>query len=104
MFMQAAGMPARTTRQLEKEPTSAPLPNDLRVLVALTVQVTQRPWDVTPADVAAALQAAGGLADYLDAVGVMIGFNFITRVANALGVEPEISPWIRRIEWLRQSV
>jgi alkylhydroperoxidase family enzyme len=104
MFLQAAGMPARTTRQLEKQPTSAPLPKDLRALVALTVRVTERPWDVTPADVAAALQATGSPAEYLDAVGVMIGFNFITRVANALGAEPEISDWVRRIEWLRQSV
>jgi alkylhydroperoxidase family enzyme len=104
MFLQAAGMPARTTRQLEKHPTSAPLPPDLRALVALTVKATERPWDVTAADVAVACQAAGSPAKYLDAVGVMIGFNFITRVANTLGVEPEISPWVRRIEWLRQSV
>ena len=53
---------------------------------------------------AIALQAVGSRAKYLDAVGVMIAFNFVTRVANALGVEPEISPWIRRIDWLRQAV
>jgi alkylhydroperoxidase family enzyme len=32
----------------------------------------------------------------------MIAFNFITRVANALGVEPEIPGWMRRFEPLRQ--
>src|SRR5438132_1354204 len=35
MFLQAAGMPARTTRQLEKHPTRTPLPPDLRALEGL---------------------------------------------------------------------
>jgi hypothetical protein len=32
----------------------------------------------------------------------MMAFNFITRVVNALGVEPEIQGWMRRIEPLRR--
>jgi alkylhydroperoxidase family enzyme len=97
-------MAARTTRQLEKRPTAAPLDDDLRALVALAVRVTERPSEVTPDDVAAAVRAARSPAEYLDAVGVIIAFNFVTRVANALGVEPEISPWVRRTEPLRQLV
>src|SRR5437588_7625394 len=102
MFLQAAGMPARVARQLEKRPSAAPLDRDLRALVALAAHVTERPSEVTPAEVAATVRAAHSPAEYLDAVGVIIGFNFVTRVANALGVEPEISPWIRRTEPLRQ--
>src|SRR3712207_9365889 len=32
----------------------------------------------------------------------MVAFNFITRVVNALGVEPEIPGWMRRFEPLRR--
>jgi alkylhydroperoxidase family enzyme len=64
--------------------------------------VTARPQEVTPADVRAAFSAAHSPRQYFDAVGVMITFNFITRVANALGVEPEIPRWMRRIEPLRR--
>src|SRR5690606_16565799 len=53
-------------------------------------------------DVRAAFSAALSPRQYLDAAGVMIAFNFSTRVANALGVEPEIPGWMRRIEPLRQ--
>jgi alkylhydroperoxidase family enzyme len=104
MFLQAAGMPAGTARQLEKGPTGAALDDDLGALVALAVQVTERPGEVTPADVAAAAAAARSPAEYLDAVGVIVGFNFVTRVANALGVEPEISPWLLRTERPRHLV
>ncbi len=71
-------------------------------MLRLAVKVTARPKDVTPEDVAAAFSAALSPRQYFDAVGVMIAFNFITRVANALGVEPEIPGWMRRIEPLRR--
>ena len=70
--------------------------------MALAVKVTARPQEVTPEDVSAAFAAAHSPRQYFDAVGAMIAFNFITRVANALGVEPEIPGWMRRIEPLRQ--
>jgi alkylhydroperoxidase family enzyme len=95
-------MSARLTRIFESNPLAAPVAPDLQAFVALAVKVTARPQEVTPEDVRAAFSAALSPRQYFDAVGVMIAFNFITRVANALGVEPEIPGWMRRIEPLRQ--
>lgn len=101
-FLQAAGMPARLTRVFESNPLAAPLAPDLQAFVALAVKVTARPAEVTPEDVGAAFSAALSPRQYYDAAGVMIAFNFSTRVANSLGVAPEIPGWMRRIEPLRQ--
>ena len=95
-------MSARLTRVFENDPLAAPVAPDLRAFVALAVKVTARPQEVTPEDVGGAFSAALSPRQYFDAVGVMITFNFITRVANALGVEPEIPRWMRRIEPLRR--
>lgn len=95
-------MSARLTRIFENDPLATPLAPDLQAFVALAVKVTARPQEVTPADVKAAFSSALSPRQYFDAVGVMITFNLITRVANALGVEPEIPGWMRRIEPLRQ--
>src|SRR5689334_3249675 len=95
-------MSARLTRVFESDPLAAPVAPDLQAFVALAVKVTARPQEVTPQDVGAAFSAALSPRQYYDAVGVMVAFNFITRVANALGVEPEIPGWMRRIEPLRQ--
>lgn len=95
-------MSARLTRVFETDPLAAPVAPDLRAYVALAVKVTARPHEVTPDDVRDALAAAHSPRQYLDAVGVMVTFNFITRVANALGVEPEIPRWMSRVEPLRR--
>jgi alkylhydroperoxidase family enzyme len=94
-------MSARLTRVFENDPLAAPVAPDLRAFVALAVKVTAHPEEVTPEDVRAAFAAARSPRQYFDAVGVMMAFNFITRVANALGVEPEIPGWMRRVEPLR---
>ena len=95
-------MSARLTRIFENDPLAAPVSPDLHAFVALAIKVTARPEEVTPEDVQAAFSAARSPRQYFDAVGVMIAFNFVTRVANALGVEPEIPGWMRRIEPLRR--
>jgi alkylhydroperoxidase family enzyme len=95
-------MSARLARIFESDPLAAPVAADLKAFVALAVKVTARPQEVTPEDVRAAFAAALSPRQYFDAAGVMIAFNFITRVVNALGVEPEIPGWMRRIEPLRQ--
>jgi alkylhydroperoxidase family enzyme len=95
-------MSARLTRIFENDPLSAPVAPDLKAFIALAIKVTGRPKEVTPEDVKAAYSAALSPRHYYDAVGVMVTFNFITRVANALGVEPDIPGWMRRIEPLRQ--
>jgi alkylhydroperoxidase family enzyme len=88
-------MPARTARALAQSPADASVGEDLQPLVALAVAVTERPQAVAPAEIAAARQAAGSWPNYLDAVNVIIAFNFVTRIANALGVEPDLLPWLR---------
>ncbi len=95
-------MSARLARIFENDPLAAPVAPDLRAFVALAVKVTAHPEEVNREDVKAAFSAALSPREYYDAVGVMIAFNFITRVVNALGVEPEIPRWMRRIEPLRQ--
>lgn len=95
-------MSARLTRVFETDPLAADVAPDLRAFVALAVKVTGRPADVTPDVVRAAFAAALSPRQYFDAVGVMTTFNFITRVVNALGVEPEIPGWMRRVEPLRR--
>ena len=97
-------MSARLTRVFESDPLAAPVAPDLQAFVALAVKVTARPVEVTPEDVRAAYSAALSPRQYFDAAGVMIAFNFSTRVANALGVEPEIPGWMRRIEPLRRQL
>jgi alkylhydroperoxidase family enzyme len=95
-------MSARLTRVFESDPLAAQVAPDLQAFIALAVKVTARPGEVTPEDVRAAFSAALTPRQYFDAVGVMIAFNFITRVANALGVEPELPRWMRRIEPFRR--
>jgi alkylhydroperoxidase family enzyme len=89
-------MPMPTARALAQSPTGADVDEDLRALVALAVHVTEQPGGVTAQEVAVARGAARPPAEYLDAVAVIGGFNFITRMANALGVEPDIAPWVAR--------
>jgi AhpD family alkylhydroperoxidase len=101
-FLEAAGMSARLTRVFESHPLAVKVAPDLQAFVELAVKVTARPSEVTPEDIGAAFASARSPREYFDAAGVMIAFNFSTRVANALGVEPEIPGWMRRIEPLRQ--
>jgi alkylhydroperoxidase family enzyme len=95
-FLQAAGMPTQTARVLEQQPTRAALEDDLQTLIGLAVRVTEQPDQVSPAEITAAAAAAWSPVEYLDAVAVMIGFNLVTRVANALGVDSDLVPTLRR--------
>lgn len=74
---------------------SAPLEPVDRALCEFAVKLTRRPQAMSPADLDAL--RSHGLDDRAlhDAVQVIGYFNYITRVADALGVEPEdfIQPW-----------
>jgi uncharacterized peroxidase-related enzyme len=74
---------------------TAPLNSVDHALCAFAAKLTHQPHDMTPADLDAL--RAHGLDDRAihDAVQVIAYFNYITRVADALGVEPEdfIPPW-----------
>ncbi len=74
---------------------SAPLDDVDRALSEFAAKLTARQQEMTPEDLVAL--RAHGLDDRAihDAVQVIGYFNYITRVADALGVEPEdfIEPW-----------
>lgn len=75
--------------------TRARLSEADRALCAFAVKLTREPHAMTPADLDA-LRAVGfddrAIHDATQIVGY---FNYVTRVADALGVEPEtfIHPW-----------
>lgn len=75
--------------------TAAPLPEVDRALCAFAVKLTRQSHG-TGSDDLDGLRAAG-LDDRVisDAVQVIGYFNYINRVADALGVEPEdfVQPW-----------
>jgi alkylhydroperoxidase family enzyme len=66
-----------------------------RALCGLAVKLTRRQQDMEPADLEALRALDLGERAIHDAVQVVGYFNYITRVADALGVEPEdfIRPW-----------
>ena len=79
----------------------ADLPAADQALCAFAVKVTLAPADMSEADIA--LLRHHGLSDYEITVAtqVIAYFNYINRIAHALGVDPE--PWmnISPEEWLR---
>ena len=74
---------------------SAPLSPVDRALCEFAAKLTHHQHDMTPGDLD--MLRSHGLEDRAihDAVQVIGYFNYITRVADALGVEPEgfIQPW-----------
>ena len=76
---------------------SAPLSDADRALCEYAVKLTSHQEKMSPADLDAL--RAGGFDDRAihDAAQVVGYFNYITRIADALGVEPEdfIEPWGR---------
>jgi uncharacterized peroxidase-related enzyme len=74
---------------------NAPLNEVDRALCELAEKLTHRQGKMSPADLEGL--RARGLDDPAihDAVQVIAYFNYITRIADALGVEPEdfIQPW-----------
>jgi Uncharacterized conserved protein len=68
---------------------SAPLSKADKVLCEFAAKLTRTPFEMTPADLETLRQQ--GLADRAihDATQVISYFNYINRIADALGVEPE---------------
>jgi uncharacterized peroxidase-related enzyme len=78
-----------------REWRTAPLSSIDRALCELAEKLTHRQREMSPEDLAAL--RTKGLDDTAihDAVQVIAYFNYITRIADSLGVEPEtfIQPW-----------
>lgn len=74
---------------------SAPLTPADRALCAFAAKLTLDQHAMSPADLAVLREVGFNDRAIHDAVQVIGYFNYITRVADALGVEPEtfIQPW-----------
>lgn len=68
---------------------TAPLDEADRALCQHAAKLTHRQHDVTPADLDALRVHGFDDAAIHDATQVIAYFNYITRIANGLGVEPE---------------
>ena len=80
---------------LARDWRSAPLSDQDKALCAFAEKLTISPSRMTPADLDQ-LRAAGFSDRAIhDATQVVAYFNYINRIADALGVEPEdfIQPW-----------
>jgi uncharacterized peroxidase-related enzyme len=80
---------------LVKDWRTAPLSEIDRVLCEYACRLTHHPAEMSPGDLD--MLRAQGLDDRAvhDATQVIAYFNYITRIAESLGVEPEdfIKPW-----------
>ena len=77
------------TRAIITDHAGVALPGRTRALVDLAVKLTSEPEAMEPADVDRLRE--GGLSDedIVDLVQLVAYFNYTTRLANALGVDPE---------------
>jgi hypothetical protein len=67
------------------------------------LKLTKRPSAMEPADLERLRDVGLSDVDILDVVEVVGYFNYINRVANALGVDPE-PEWPKRPAWKRALV
>ena len=74
---------------------SAPLSPADRALCEFSAKLTHYPHEMTPADLNTLRDCGFDDRAIHDAVQVIAYFNYINRIADALGVEPEdfIQPW-----------
>jgi uncharacterized peroxidase-related enzyme len=74
---------------------SAPLSPADRALCAFAAKLTHHPAEMTPTDLDVLREQGFDDRAIHDAVQVIAYFNYINRIADALGIEPEnfIQPW-----------
>jgi alkylhydroperoxidase family enzyme len=96
-------MTAREACAIETNPAEVVLGDDqVQQLVRLASRFTARPLEFTPAEIDELARAAGSEEAFLEVAGVIAGFSFITRMADGLGVDPEIPTWVRRPRAMRR--
>ncbi len=71
-------------------------------MVAYARKLTREPWAMTPADLDSLRSAGLSEEQVLDAVGVACLFNFMTRLADGLGVDIEPRKAESAASWLEQ--
>ena len=79
-------------RAVVRDWQSAPLTEKEKALLAYAVKLTRTPQQMTRADVDALRRCGWSDGDVHDATQVIAYFNYINRIADGLGVEPD--PWL----------
>jgi uncharacterized peroxidase-related enzyme len=75
---------------------TAPLTDAEKVLCAYAIKLTEMPWTMNQAEVETLHAAGWNDKDIHDATQVIAYFNYINRVADALGVE--VDEWVLEFE------
>ena len=77
---------------------SAGLPEPTLAVLSFAEKLTLRPAEMSRSDVEGLRRVGFGDEDIQDIVQIAAYFNYINRVADALGIppEPEMRPWDRR--------
>jgi uncharacterized peroxidase-related enzyme len=88
-----------TVKQVQRDPTQAAnLTDQEKTMLAFVEKMTKESWALTRADVDGLRAAGFPDVQILEIVQLTAWFNFMTRVADALGVEVE--DW--RAAWRRE--
>ncbi len=104
VFMQAAGVDRNRAFELEERLGDCDsLDPAMRVAARFASKITKNPRSVTNADRAELARAWPEPGDLAQICAVIGSFNCIARVANALGVHPEIPVGLRGFELGRRS-
>ncbi len=73
-----------------------------RAMIAYARKLTREPWSMTAADLDGLRSTGLSEEQVLDAVGVACLFNFMTRLADGLGVDIEPRKAESAADWLEQ--
>jgi uncharacterized peroxidase-related enzyme len=85
-----------TVEQIKEDYTNAELTARERILCEFAEKLTRTPSAMTPQDLEQLRSAGLSDEEIHDAVQVISYFNYINRLADALGCDPE--PWMKRRE------
>ena len=96
---------AALAEAIKRDYRAAPIDAKTRALLDFAWKVTREQWECREADVEALRKAGWSDEAIVDAVGIVAFFNFITRVADALGVElnPEYGSAFRKVDYARMG-
>jgi alkylhydroperoxidase family enzyme len=98
-------MSNREARAIAAKPSEVVLgDHQIQRLAQLASRVTACPLQITSAENGELAEVAGSELAFLEVVGVIAAFNFITRMADALGVDPEIWTWVQQTPPMRNVV
>lgn len=86
-WLRAASGDAALAEAIKRDYRTAPIDTQTRTLLDFAWKVTTAQWECRAEDVEALRTAGWSDGAITDTVGVIGFFNFITRVADALGVE-----------------